>query len=388
MIVGFGNMSLKLLFPFLMAIFYCVERYSINNFIEENKKREDFNSSKEVQFAVSLNIIMFSAEFTSFIPLLYEHYFAGKSSKNTHKHLTKITRKKFSWKLLLFIILISIFDFLQGILLFKIRFDSKKYSPILFTKILVIIIIMIISMYILNYSYHRHHILGISIIGIGSIIFIVCELCSCKFGIISYDFCEGNNSWISVEIILCWLFTFDVSFLTAFQETCEKKFMEEYFYSPFLILTIEGVFGLVISSIPFGYFWFKGQFIFGDIAGPGYLALSYISLFFFNLSRVLTNYYYSPCHRSIADSFGVFFYWAIPVFIEERGKGNKAHTIISIISFFIILVGVIIFNEIIELHFWDCSKNTIRMIKEREIEEQKDYNKIDFVNNNNANNNP
>ena len=379
MLIGFGDLSLHLFCPLLMAISYSFERSFINDFIKKNKKN-DPESDEDVQFAILLDMIMFFAEFTSIIPLLFQKYFTGESGKNTHEHLMKNTRKKFSWELILFIISISIFDFLQGILLFKIRSENKKFSAIIFTKFLVIVIIMFISMKILNYSYHKHHMLGLSIIGVGSIIFTASEFSFCKSKKEDIIFCIDNNPLLSTKNILFWIFTFNTSFLTAFQETCEKKFMENYFYSPFFILTIEGFSGIIMSSIAMGYFLFTNQFSFGEIQGFKLIFLTYISLFFFNMFRVLTNYFYSPCHRSIADTFGTIFYWALSVFIKNEGKkseGEITFIIVSILSFIIILIGVIIFNEIIELLFCGFSINTKRMIKNREIEEQKDYSKID-----------
>ena len=93
------------------------------------------------------------------------------------------------------------------------------------------------------------------------------------------------------------------------------------------------------------------------------------SFAFFNCFRLLTNQAYSPTHRIIPDVFGCFFSWLIRVIfpsLDDISYFMDFQILIIAFSFFVMMIGALIYLELIELHFCGLSRNTRRTIALRQ----------------------
>ena len=108
------------------------------------------------------------------------------------------------------------------------------------------------------------------------------------------------------------------------------------------------------------------------------LILFFLFEFGLSLSIILTNFYYSPTHRSISDCLACLFviiYTAISV--PENSNYNSALEIsLLIIGFPILLIGCFVYNELIIFHFFGMDYNTSNEVTKRAIEEQQQFESI------------
>ena len=74
---------------------------------------------------------------------------------------------------------------------------------------------------------------------------------------------------------------------------------------------------------------------------------SLVSYTFYDIFRIKTNQEYSPTHRSIGDTLGSFFFWIVLVIMkcfnwfDFEFIGSAAFSLIYLVSYLIILIGVI-----------------------------------------------
>ena len=112
---------------------------------------------------------------------------------------------------------------------------------------------------------------------------------------------------------------------------------------------------------------------FNNVISHYQLLIPIIILFFsfivVNIFRLLTNQAYSPTHRIIPDVYGCCFSWVVRVIfpnLDEISTFMKFQNFVIGFSFFLMMVGALIYLEIIELHFWGLSRNIRRTITSRQ----------------------
>lgn len=253
------------------------------------------------------------------------------------------------------------------------------------------------SFIILKTKYARHHFLGIILISIGMLIYTIVEYTTLKANNELSKYAQ-NNGWIFYLIFITF-----VQICSALQECIEKYMMENKYFSPYFIISCEAVMGFVIetgilitvSTVAYCYadnyycfmnpkldyksenFMNTTKIIFSNPIMLFCILGSLVSYTFYDIFRIKTNQEYSPTHRSIGDTLGSFFFWIVLVIMkcfnwfDFEFIGSAAFSLIYLVSYLIILIGVYVFLEIILLHFCSLDRNTKYMIKKRaEIENQ------------------
>ena len=94
-----------------------------------------------------------------------------------------------------------------------------------------------------------------------------------------------------------------------------------------------------------------------------YLSLMWLFTFPFEITKITTVYYFTPNLFVTTDILSPIFQWIIDIFIKK--DKTTFDVIFKIVSFIIIILAVLIFNEMIILNFCDLSIETTKMIKER-----------------------
>ena len=218
--------------------------------------------------------------------------------------------------------------------------------------------------------------LGIALIIIGIIIFTLCEAINSESG-------KGNN------ILLCFLLSILIQFCTGFQETTEKFLMDKNYVSPFIIVAIEGFFGNLFLSIAFIFLskmkcvdettktylhcnpYSNNSHVIEDILSSFQFVLRhkqflwmlialFVSFLMFNIFRVLTNSKCSPTHRGIADILGYFFFWMMRFidFFEPTSMHSGTNLLFASISYLLMLIGLLIYLELIIVNVCGFEKDT------------------------------
>ena len=189
-------------------------------------------------------------------------------------------------------------------------------------------------------------------------------------------------------MILIMIFILCIYVFASLQEVMHKYLMDIMFVSPFAIISLEGFFGIIVMSVSLIFLYYtkctskivcSGNQVenifdtFNNVISHYQLLIPIIILFFsfivLNTFRLLTNQAYSPTHRIIPDVYGCCFSWVVRVIfpkLDEISTFMKFQNFVIGFSFFLIMVGALIYLEIIELHFWGLSRNIRRTITSRQ----------------------
>ena len=176
-------------------------------------------------------------------------------------------------------------------------------------------------------------------------------------------------------------------FIAGAQEVLNKIIMISKYVSPYKLLFFEGaismglqIIALIIISFVNGLFKEKTYEEFLQQM-TGWLGISlfafWICEFGLNLSVTLTNFYYSPTHRSISDCIACLL---IIIYSACAGQSNydSVLTITCVaIGFPILLLECFVYNEIIIFHIFGLDQNTSNEVSKRANEEQKQFESIE-----------
>ena len=96
----------------------------------------------------------------------------------------------------------------------------------------------------------------------------------------------------------------------------------------------------------------------------------FVGIFGFNTFKVLTNNYYYPTYKGLSDVFGNFLQWIIFIMLGySKDKNEKSYYVIKSVSNVIMMIGIIIYLEIIQLSFCGFNMNTRKEIIKRTNDE-------------------
>lgn len=283
-------------------------------------------------------------------------------------------------KIILLIFLTFALDLIASTALFLTRQVDNVSSIELAFKIVCLIASTFFSICLLNYKYYKHHFIGCVFLCIGLASYSLIDLIQ-NISNMKSELSPDKVLLISSILLASYV-------LTSLQEVLHKYLMDLMFVSPFVIIFLEGMFGVAFMSVSFYIFYYldctsklictqgdKVENIFetvNNVTSHYQLLIPIIIMFFsfmaFNCFRLLTNQAYSPTHRIIPDVFGCFFSWLIRVIfpsLDDIEFGVLLNVVIGF-SFIIMMIGALIYLEIIELHFWGLSVNIRRTIATRQ----------------------
>ena len=348
----FGLFRYFLFFPFIHPIF-C----SLRAFIKKKLILQEVNTS------YYSNYLFFFKIFTYHISLLFQIFpeiisrirqkrkkFVKTKKLNKNSNLILRIYSNFNLKVFLFLLLSSV--------LFYSNFGIKNEDNYLYLgRFTLIFWLGFWSFFILNIKIYSHQIIGIILIIFGSIILIIINLKN------------NTNSLTSFGVIT--LFSSYAIFCLSI--TIKKYLLEKYFVSPFLILLIEGILGLIIDfTLTYSLIEFNvinqekiNSFINEVTTQKFYLLLYIICEGISQMCVIITNYYFSPTMIGVSDSLSVFFE---NFFTKEKKKYYGYLTII---------IGCFIYNELIILKFCHFEMHTEKYISSRsaiDCEKFLDYN--------------
>ena len=281
--------------------------------------------------------------------------------------LNEFRQKKVpSWiKKLLWILLVSIIDFIAYLISSIYWLSNDSYVDTLPTNI---IFMSIFAFLILKLKLYRHHILCISVILIRGIAYTLI------FNVFDSNFKK--------EEIIPNVVSFVTEIAFSLTYVMYKYYMLIKYIHPYEIMFFEGLFELLFSIITliiaksFGKLDNLINFI-GDFKGIEILKI---------IAWILVSFIYHAILFKVIDTFSPFYIHIsiiISEFINVFFKGEEEHTIPKIIfyvfSFIFSPFSVLVFLEIIELNFCGLSYMTKKNIELRAL--------LDTVTNDENNNN-
>ena len=401
-LIKFGTISKKLIYLIMMSItnmFIVVSTILLNKeYIDKNG-----NTIKYGNHPFTNDLIMFMAEGCVIIIFFIQQKITKDTDSSSFEELTKsqIVYKKEeqnrkaikflpdSKKVKTFFIILGTFvlDLFASTTIFIIRQIDNVSSIELGFKIIGLIVSTFLSICILNYKYYRHHFIGCVILCIGLIIYSVVDF------IQNLPQIKQKPAQTTIVMILIMIFILCSNVFASLQEVMHKYLMDIMFVSPFAIISLEGFFGIIVMSVSLIFLYYtkctskivseivctSGNQVenifdtFNNVISHYQLLIPIIILFFsfivLNTFRLLTNQAYSPTHRIIPDVYGCCFSWVVRVIfpkLDEISKFMEFQNFVIGFSFFLMMVGALIYLEIIELHFWGLSRNIRRTITSRQ----------------------
>ena len=383
--IQLGEISRSLLYPFGMCI-TCIINIITESLLSslEFKDLEGKTFSKHPFFLVWL---MFLGESSNIIIYIVQRLRTpNKDTQHYHKKLkvnrTGILPRKDKCTVVLIIIILFILDTSTSFTLFVTRQTSYLSKGELLLKLLSTFFTSILTIVVLKYKYYKHHILGFIIVSVALISMTIMEVVIYKL--------KRNDIFFSSEFIVILFLTY---LFSSVQEVYEKYLIDIKFVNPFALIAFEGFGGLFTTSCLLVVFYNvtciddviceknapktedfikTWQIIFKNPILIILVSILYISITFFNSFRILTNQHYTPTHRSLSDSIASFIAWilklTIPFFNQTTTKDDVFYrkNIIMGVLYIIMIIGVLIFLEIIILTFCDLDRNTKEKINARQ----------------------
>ena len=347
---------------------------------------KDQNQIKN-NYLILLSIIMFS-EVITFIFYFIQKRNTEQKMKRKLKILPKTLKNKI--KSILIIILIVCINFPTTVIQLYIFQNNFLEFLEKIVNGLSLVFATILCALILNYRYYKHHVVGLCILLTGHTLFSVYDL-----------YVTGENAEFPdmINIILFIALYIWVSV----QEVLEKYLMEKHYLSPYLIIGLEGICGIVVMCLVFIIIIFKSDFYYVNVNCDNFKfllkkiwdnpfiividILFLLSVFAYNIFRLLTNQFYSPTYICVSTVFGDFFKWVctivivlIAIALGEDDKEEKETSIpsafeyiVKFLAYGLMIFGIFLYLEIIQLNIFELDANTKVSIMERtdkEIDEK------------------
>lgn len=368
--IQLGKISRSLLYPFGMCI-TCIINI-ITEFLLSSLEFKDLEG-KTITFYKPFFLVwlMFLGESSNIIIYIVQRLRTpNKDTQHYHKKLkvnrTGILPRKDKCTVVLIIIILFILDTSTSFTLFVTRQTSYLSKGELLLKLLSTFFTSILTIVVLKYKYYKHHILGFIIVSVALISMTIMEVVIYKL--------KGNDIFFFSELVILFL----TYLFSSVQEVYEKYLIDIKFVNPFALIAFEGFGGLFTTScllVVFDngkYFIETWQIISQNPRLIILVSILYISITFFNSFRILTNQHYTPTHRSLSDSIASFIAWTLKLtipFLNQTTTKDDVFYIQNIIMgvlYIIMIIGVLIFLEIIILTFCDLDRNTKEKINARQ----------------------
>ena len=369
MIIQFDGFNKNFLILLFMGVSYFVKVLSTSF---QTKLDDNVNEFKYQEHPLYYIFLMYIGE--ALIGLLY---FIQKRNSGSERTALSVRQHKLKDKMKL-VLLPLIPCLLDGCLSFSssVLINVNYLSLELLNKLLMIFLNTIITRFCFKKLFYKHHFLGIIVITFSTIGITIIQIISTSFDLL--------NQWVFI------LLTMFISILCPIQDSFEKYAMIKNYYSPLSLIALEGIYGTILIIIIMSILsLFKTNVgvlcvrnakdycenillllnLFTLKKKRLWVSLSMIiSFLIFNTLRMKIIFNLSTAHRSLSDSFGAFLIWIVLMNIMGEGKISIFNFIVGISSYIFIIIGVMIFMEIIILNCYDLNKNISNTIKERDLE--------------------
>ena len=279
----------------------------------------------------------------------------------------KMKKADNNYKIIILIFFAAFFDFMGYILATFFVPKIARLSPTADIRLTSVTTISstLIFIYALKLKIGRHHFYSLIIIGTCLLLIIIVELI--------YQVQSESPGNLLIAYLLSIL---SLVFIT-FTDSIEKYLCEFDFLSPFLILTTEAIFGIILVLI---ISYQKNPFSeikkISEELNAGWLILLIFLLFLYlafsagaNVYKILTNVLYSPMAKSLSiyilnPALIIYSYFYEDDFSSKEGP-NPLYLIINLILAIIIAFFGCVFNEFLILYCCRLEHETHYMISQR-----------------------
>jgi len=373
------DMSLNHIYFLLAFIFYFIRQYfysAISSLVgKENYKFGESKKATKKLFNMYTLIIsdLFSVIFVLIIKLrtkeinLKEIIKKKKKSSSDLEYIYNDELPINQNKLILRPLLLSICDFLSQVCLFLIYLfvnDDKEFDSMNKVDIACVINILskiLLSRLLLKTHFYKHHYLSLGINIFFLIILSILEIIEMEHTLV-------NTLYSGIRVFS--------TFCYSLGDIIGKKALIEEFLTPYSLLLYKGlyeIFILLIFSIPFIFIEkddetiFPKMFIFMNSGKKIMFNLFYmISNFIYNIFIWIIIDRFSPNDRAMASVIEAITDKILSlIFQKNKYEENLSFFILSIIIYFILIIGICIYNEIIIINAFGFNKYTKKRIQQK-----------------------
>ena len=374
-LLSINKIQKVMIYPLLMVITHILDKvliFLINSYVSSNKSRISYD---DIEFIHKLFItyIMFFSE--SLAIVLY--FIQRKRTFGASLQKMEMIPGKFIDKFIVFLLISLVFavDCISTFVQIYLSDSVLSFFDMILRGV-TLFLATLLSMKILHYKYYRHHWFGFLILLIGLIIITTNTV------YLNYKTISSQSIWyIIVNICISYIWS-------ACQEVNEKYIMDVKYVSPFAVVGLEGIGGLVSMTIIYPILAvFNKEFDFDHLKdymkfmkfifckNPCiwiYYIILIISISAFNTYKVLTIHHFYPTYNGLSDVLGDFIYWIVFYILDKYFNIQISNTdkinssfFINIISYLIMTLGIIIYLEIVQINCFGLNTNTREQIKRR-----------------------
>jgi len=245
----------------------------------------------------------------------------------------------------------------------------------------IVLITALMSILFLKKKQYRHHLLGIIIVFSGMFLVGLAALVNTDSG-------GAETKFLGILLLLLSLL------FSGFQFVIEEKFLGDSSIHPLKVVGWEGIWGSIFILILLPIFQFipcsadwsgskdlcaynegfttfsveDSIFALKQMGSNGtlmfFVIASTFSIAFFNFFGISITKYASSPQRAVLDNSRTILVWLF--FMIYQGKGHETFKWLQLVGFFVLIIGSLIYNEIVELPFFGFDQYTKKAIKERE----------------------
>lgn len=360
-IIGFGLVSYHNLYSIFASIAYLLQRYA-TRLISFNKEYDWIDQP------LFFSLVMFISEL--FIGLFDMIKYKSKQKKSEiidetgnkiciNTIFDKIkTKKTGRIKIYLSFLLIIVLEGGDCYSLKVINHINKKSVTISDeTRCLRLLSDSIFCYFFLSYKVYRHHVFSIVLLIIGVSLSI-----------------KADITELSIEYYFILFYLFH-NVLLSIRDCIEKWLMQNQYFNPLRLLLVKGLIGTSIALImimittitdcssDFCEDLFEMMtLIFKSLSLAFYFVFYFVCSSLYNLFCVLIKDYYTPTFIAVSDCASLII-WTI---YFEISTNNQIHSYaFIIIGFILILIGCVVYNEIVIIYLFGFEVNTKKKIIER-----------------------
>ena len=366
----FADLNYKIIYPVLLgltsACIYVVKKY-FSNYSKTTK--DEFG-----EHYFFFYWLMFLAESSAgFCFLIKQSIFPVKINNNYQPKL------KFFGIHIIFYLFLAILDLSSEIINQMTDDFFSNTEENCFNAFQVIVLIFLCKI-ILHYKYYTHHGVGLGLELLGFVVLSLSDL-SKSYKELTY------NCYLFITLSLI------VQIIFSIQECIEKYVMDTLFFDPFMLLSGEGICGLIIVSILFFFlnditcidnsyniclgkgkkvedFIWVIKYLINNPAYFIYYFLLFVLLLAFNCLKMVTTQHFTPLHRYIGKDLRYLLILILSLVFPSLLDNNKQNVFILLsgIGYILQFIGDLIFLEIIILNFCGLKNNTKPEVIKRDIE--------------------
>ena len=370
--ISFGRFSAKSTYPMFTSLFYVLREFSFGYFTSAHKFK------CPLLFQLLLMVIgMTLCYFLVLVSLFKQSSSHGKTFAISYKESTLQLIKEY--KVSLFALLLSVLDafgvfFLTFLALNKTPFEQHIYITSRLMELFFVSILMYIVMKRVLF-FHNYTALVFIIIGL-------------TISIVTLSKVTDEDNPFNTTTICTTIFA---NFLFCFLECFEKLIMDNHFishnYLNFLMGLYTTIYSLILNIVgkyitcrEWMYFCTPGLPVMDlgatltEIFNDGYYiaeVIIFIALtLLYNTFILLVIKAFSPTHRLVTCAFSsvvLVTYNFIFVMTTEDSEGMM---VLKYAGQFLLIIGVLIYNEIIIVHFCKMDENTEVNIRERAMNKE------------------